>query len=217
MQSTHDKNNIYFKDFYKENIGPKVESLYLPIKRILDILFSLMLIILTFPIVMVTVVAVKCESHGPIFYKQVRVGLMGRKIVITKFRSMYMDAEKNGAQWAQKKDPRVTRVGKIIRRTRIDELPQLFSVLKGDLSLIGPRPERPNFTEEFSHKYPGFEKRLRIKPGLSGYAQINGGYDIDPGQKAKLDCYYINHLSFWIDVKIFISTIKIIFSGEGAR
>jgi len=166
---------------------------------------------------MVTVVAVKCESHGPIFYKQVRVGLMGRKIVITKFRSMYMDAEKNGAQWAQKNDPRVTRVGKIIRRTRIDELPQLFSVLKGDLSLIGPRPERPNFTEEFSHKYPGFEKRLRIKPGLSGYAQINGGYDIDPGQKAKLDCYYINHLSFWIDVKIFISTIKIIFSGEGAR
>lgn len=217
MQSTHDKNNIYFKDFYKENIGPKVDSLYLPIKRILDILFSLMLIILTFPIVMVTVVAVKCESHGPIFYKQVRVGLMGRKIVITKFRSMYMDAEKNGAQWAQKNDPRVTRVGKIIRRTRIDELPQLFSVLKGDLSLIGPRPERPNFTEEFSHKYPGFEKRLRIKPGLSGYAQINGGYDIDPGQKAKLDCYYINHFSFWIDVKIFISTIKIIFSGEGAR
>ena len=217
MQSTHDKNNIYFKDFYKENIGPKVDSLYLPIKRILDILFSLMLIILTFPIVMVTVVAVKCESHGPSFYKQVRVGLMGRKIVITKFRSMYMDAEKNGAQWAQKNDPRVTRVGKIIRRTRIDELPQLFSVLKGDLSLIGPRPERPNFTEEFSHKYPGFEKRLRIKPGLSGYAQINGGYDIDPGQKAKLDCYYINHLSFWIDVKIFISTIKIIFSGEGAR
>jgi len=217
LQSTHDKNNIYFKDFYKENIGPKVDSLYLPIKRILDILFSLMLIILTFPIVMVTVVAVKCESHGPIFYKQVRVGLMGRKIVITKFRSMYMDAEKNGAQWAQKKDPRVTRVGKIIRRTRIDELPQLFSVLKGDLSLIGPRPERPNFTEEFSHKYPGFEKCLRIKPGLSGYAQINGGYDIDPGQKAKLDCYYINHLSFWIDVKIFISTIKIIFSGEGAR
>lgn len=217
MQSTHDKNNIYFKDFYKENIGPKVDSLYLPIKRILDILFSLMLIILTFPIVMVTVVAVKCESHGPIFYKQVRVGLMGRKIVITKFRSMYMDAEKNGAQWAQKNDSRVTRVGKIIRRTRIDELPQLFSVLKGDLSLIGPRPERPNFTEEFSHKYPGFEKRLRIKPGLSGYAQINGGYDIDPGQKAKLDCYYINHLSFWIDVKIFISTIKIIFSGEGAR
>lgn len=217
MKSTHDKNNIYFKDFYKENIGLKVDSLYLPIKRILDILFSLILIILTFPIVMVTVVAVKCESHGPSFYKQVRVGLMGRKIVITKFRSMYMDAEKNGAQWAQKNDPRVTRVGKIIRRTRIDELPQLFSVLKGDLSLIGPRPERPNFTEEFSHKYPGFEKRLRIKPGLSGYAQINGGYDIDPGQKAKLDCYYINHLSFWIDLKIFISTIKIIFSGEGAR
>lgn len=217
MQSTHDKNNIYFEDSYRGNIGPKVDSLYLPIKRTLDILFSLILIILTLPIVMVTVVAVKCESHGPIFYKQVRVGLMGRKIVITKFRSMYMDAEKNGAQWAQKNDSRVTRVGKIIRRTRIDELPQLFSVLKGDLSLIGPRPERPQFTERFSHEYPGFEKRLRIKPGLSGYAQVNGGYDIDPGQKSKLDCYYIDHFGFLIDVEIFLDTIKIIFSGEGAR
>ncbi|WP_367366261.1 sugar transferase [Lentilactobacillus buchneri] len=217
MQSTHDKNNIYFKDFYKENIGPKVDSLYLPIKRILDILFSLMLIILTFPIVMVTVVAVKCESHGPIFYKQVRVGLMGRKIVITKFRSMYMDAEKNGAQWAQKNDPRVTRVGKIIRKARIDELPQLLNVLKGEMSLIGPRPERPMFTEKFSHEFPGFEQRLRIKPGLSGYAQIHGGYDINPGQKAKLDCYYINHVNFKMDAQIFISTIKIIVSGKGAR
>ncbi|KGH65162.1 UDP-phosphate N-acetylgalactosaminyl-1-phosphate transferase [Oenococcus oeni IOEB_C23] len=217
MQTTHEKGNMFFEDTYQHNIGPQIHSIYLPVKRVFDIFFSSILIIITFPIVMVAMLAIKIESKGPVFYRQLRVGLMDKKIVITKLRSMYVDAEKYGAQWAEKNDARVTKVGKFIRNTRIDELPQLFSVLKGDLSLIGPRPERPNFTEEFSHKYPGFEKRLRIKPGLSGYAQINGGYDIDPGQKAKLDCYYINHLSFWIDVKIFISTIKIIFSGEGAR
>lgn len=217
MKSTHDKNNIYFEDSYKENIGPEVDSLYLPIKRIFDIFFSLILIIGTFPIIIIVVIAIKMESKGPAFYKQVRVGLMGRKITITKLRSMYTNAEKNGAQWAQKNDPRITKVGRIIRKTRIDELPQLFNVLWGDLSLIGPRPERPQFTEEFSHEYPGFEQRLRIKPGLSGYAQINGGYDINPGQKAKLDCYYINHVNFKMDAQIFISTIKIIFSGKGAR
>lgn len=217
MQSTHDKNNIYFEDSYKENIGPEVDSLYLPIKRIFDIFFSLILIIGTFPIIIIVVIAIKMESKGPAFYKQVRVGLMGRKITITKLRSMYVNAEKNGAQWAQKNDPRITKVGRIIRKTRIDELPQLFNVLWGDLSLIGPRPERPQFTEEFSHEYPGFEQRLRIKPGLSGYAQINGGYDINPGQKAKLDCYYINHVNFKMDAQIFISTIKIIVSGKGAR
>lgn len=217
MKSTHDKNNIYFEDSYKENIGPEVDSLYLPIKRIFDIFFSLILIIGTFPIIIIVVIAIKMESKGPAFYKQVRVGLMGRKITITKLRSMYINAEKNGAQWAQKNDPRITKVGRIIRKTRIDELPQLFNVLWGDLSLIGPRPERPQFTEEFSHEYPGFEQRLRIKPGLSGYAQINGGYDINPGQKAKLDCYYINHVNFKMDAQIFISTIKIIVSGKGAR
>lgn len=217
MKSTHDKNNIYFEDSYKENIGPEVDSLYLPIKRIFDIFFSLILIIGTFPIIIIVMIAIKMESKGPAFYKQVRVGLMGRKITITKLRSMYINAEKNGAQWAQKNDPRITKVGRIIRKTRIDELPQLFNVLWGDLSLIGPRPERPQFTEEFSHEFPGFEQRLRIKPGLSGYAQIHGGYDINPGQKAKLDCYYINHVNFKMDAQIFISTIKIIVSGKGAR
>jgi len=215
LQSTHD--DMYFEDSYRRNIGSEKSSLYLPVKRIFDILFSLILIVITFPIIIIAIVAIRIESEGPVFYRQTRVGLMDKRITIIKLRSMYIDAEKNGAQWAEKDDPRVTKIGRIIRNTRIDELPQLFNVLKGDLSLIGPRPERPQFTEKFSHEYPGFEKRLRIKPGLSGYAQINGGYDINPGQKAKLDCYYIDHFNFWLDAKIFIYTVKIIFSGEGAR
>lgn len=208
---------MHFEGSYKETIGPEISSMYLPFKRGFDIFFSMILIVLTLPIIVIAMVAIKIESKGSVFYKQVRVGLMGKKITITKLRSMYIDAEKNGAQWAEKNDPRVTKVGKIIRNMRVDELPQLFSVLKGDLSLIGPRPERPQFTEKFSHDYPGFEKRLRVKPGLSGYAQVNGGYDIDPGQKAKLDCYYIDHFGLRIDIKIFIRTIKVVFSGEGAR
>lgn len=208
---------MHFEGSYKETIGPEISSMYLPFKRGFDIFFSMILIVLTLPIIVIAMVAIKIESKGSVFYKQVRVGLMGKKITITKLRSMYIDAEKSGAQWAQKNDPRVTKIGKIIRKTRIDELPQLFSVLIGDLSLIGPRPERPQFTEIFSHEYPGFEKRLRIKPGLSGYAQVHGGYDINPGQKAKLDCYYIEHFGFWLDVEIFMETIKIIFSGKGAR
>lgn len=215
MQSTHD--DMYFEDSYRRNIGSEKSSLYLPVKRIFDILFSLILIVITFPIIIIAIVAIRIESEGPAFYRQTRVGLMDKRITIIKLRSMYIDAEKNGAQWAEKGDPRVTKVGRIIRNTRIDELPQLFNVLKGDLSLIGPRPERPQFTEKFSHEYPGFEKRLRIKPGLSGFAQVHGGYDIDPGEKSMLDCYYIDHLSFAMDFKICIDTIKTIFTGEGAR
>ncbi len=142
---------------------------------------------------------------------------MGRHFTVTKLRSMYVDAEKRGAQWAEKEDPRITRVGHFIRKTRIDELPQLVAVLKGEMSLIGPRPERPAFTEQFSHEYPGFEQRLRIKPGLSGYAQVHGGYDIDPGEKAKLDRYYIENFGPMMDLGIFFETIKTVFTGEGAR
>lgn len=119
--------------------------------------------------------------------------------------------------WAKKNDSRVTKVGGFMRKTRIDELPQLLSVIKGDMSLIGPRPERPEFTEEFSHEYPGFEQRLLIKPGLSGYAQVHGGYDIDPGQKAKLDRYYIAHVGLKMDAQIFKDTIKTVITGDGAR
>ncbi|KRN23807.1 sugar transferase [Secundilactobacillus similis] len=202
---------------YREEIKGRVHSGYLPFKAMFDFCFALILFVVTLPLVVVAIIAVKLESKGPAFYHQVRVGLMGKHIKVTKLRSMYIDAEKHGAKWADKDDPRVTRVGHFLRKTRIDELPQLLSVLRGEMSLIGPRPERPEFTEEFSHEYPGFEQRLRIKPGLSGYAQVHGGYDIDPGQKAKLDCYYIDHFGLKMDAHVFFETIKTVITGEGAR
>lgn len=217
MEATNNRASKQFVETYLDNIKDRVHSGYLPIKRIFDFCFALILFILTLPLVLIAVIAIKIESKGPAFYHQVRVGLMGKHITIIKLRSMYVDAEKHGAKWADKNDPRVTGVGRFLRKTRIDELPQLINVIRGDMSLIGPRPERPEFTEEFSHEFPGFEQRLRIKPGLSGYAQVHGGYDIDPGQKAQLDCYYINHFGIRMDVQVFFETIKIIVTGEGAR
>lgn len=217
MEVTHGILRNHLIETYKDDIGRQVHSWYLPFKQFFDFFCSLVLFIITIPIVFLAVLFIKLESKGPAFYKQERVGLMGKHIVVTKLRSMYVDAEKAGAKWATKNDPRVTKVGHFLRKTRIDELPQLLSVLKGDMSLIGPRPERPEFTEKFSHEYPGFEQRLRIKPGLSGYAQVHGGYDIDPGEKAKLDCYYIDHIGLRIDVHIFVQTVKTVITGEGAR
>lgn len=127
------------------------------------------------------------------------------------------DAEKNGAQWAERDDPRVTKVGKFIRKTRIDELPQLWNVLKGDMSLIGPRPERPMFTAQFNNQIPVFVERLIVKPGLTGWAQVNGGYDITPREKLKYDLYYINNMNLLLDLKIILLTIKVVFTGNGAR
>lgn len=195
-----------------------VQSNYLPIKRLFDIFFSIILLIGTLPFVLLAIIAIKIETPGNVFYTQERVGLGGKIIRIRKLRSMYQDVEKkSGAMWAKEGDKRITKVGRFIRKTRIDELPQLLSVIKGDMSLIGPRPERPEFTEEFCKEYPGFEQRLRIKPGLSGYAQVNGGYDIDPGEKATLDRYYIAHLGILMDLYIFFSTIRVIVTGDGAR
>lgn len=130
---------------------------------------------------------------------------------------MYIDAEKNGAQWAKKNDARVTKIGAFIRRTRIDEIPQLINMLKGDMSLVGPRPERPIFTEQFNKEIPGFKNRIVVKPGITGWAQVNGGYDISPKEKLEFDIYYIKNLSLFMDVKIIFKTIKVIFTGEGAR
>lgn len=211
------RENNEVTETYINGIGDQIKSQYIPIKSTCDFLMALVLVIVTLPFVLLAVFAIKIESRGPVFYKQSRVGLMGEHIMITKLRSMYVDAEKNGAQWANKNDSRVTHVGKFIRKTRIDELPQLWNVLKGEMSLIGPRPERPAFTEKFSHEFPGFEQRLRIKPGLSGYAQVHGGYDIDPGQKAELDCFYIDHFSIEMDIEIFFDTIRTIITGKGAR
>ena len=130
---------------------------------------------------------------------------------------MRIDAEKYGAQWAEKNDKRITKVGKFIRITRIDEIPQLFNILKGDMSIIGPRPERPTFTKEFNDKIPGFINRLVVKPGLTGWAKVNGGYDITPKEKLKDDIYYIKNRSFLMDMNILIKTVRVVLTGKGAR
>jgi exopolysaccharide biosynthesis polyprenyl glycosylphosphotransferase len=192
-------------------------SLYPVCKRIFEIVFSISLLLFTLPLMVVVAIAIKLESRGPIFYKQERVGLNGKIFSIYKFRSMRVDAEKNGPQWAAKNDPRVTRVGKFIRKTRIDELPQLINVLKGDMSLIGPRPERPMFTEQFAKEIPGFKKRLQVKPGLTGWAQVNGGYEMTPREKFELDMYYIENESFRLDLQILLRTVWVVLSGHGAR
>lgn len=217
MEVTNYSDEEHHVETYRKNIKKQVSSWYIPFKTIFDVCFALLLLLVTAPVVLIAAIAIKIESKGPVFYHQTRVGLMGKHLTVTKLRSMYTDAEKNGAKWADKEDSRITKVGKVIRKTRIDELPQLLSVVKGEMSLIGPRPERPEFTEQFSHEFPGFEQRLRIKPGLSGYAQVHGGYEIDPGRKAELDCYYIDNFGLTMDAKVFIDTIKTVITGEGAR
>lgn len=192
-------------------------TFYLVFKRVFEIIFSIGLLLFTLPVLILTAIAIKLESPGPVFYKQERVGLNGKTFNIIKLRSMRTDAEKNGPQWAAKNDPRVTRVGQFIRKTRIDELPQLINILRGDMSLIGPRPERPMFTEQFDKEIPGFKNRLMVKPGLTGWAQVNGGYDATPAEKLELDLEYIRRQSFMMDLHILCKTVWIVISGNGAR
>ncbi|PIO83022.1 UDP-phosphate N-acetylgalactosaminyl-1-phosphate transferase [Loigolactobacillus backii] len=208
----------YVNHSFIEKLSEPVWTLYTPFKRLFDLVFATLLLIVTSPVVLLFMALVKLETPGDCFYSQERVGIMGKSFKITKLRSMYQDAEKkSGAMWAKKQDSRVTRVGHFMRKTRIDELPQLWSVIKGDMSLIGPRPERPKFTQQFSDQYPGFEQRLLAKPGLSGYAQVHGGYDDTPDQKAKNDRYYIEHFGVVMDLGIFFETIRVVITGDGAR
>lgn len=203
---------------YLQHIGEPVPKSKLFWKRFWDLVFGLIGFIISIPFIIIFGIIIKLTSKGPIFFKQERVGYMGKNFYVVKLRSMRNDAEaKTGAVWAQKNDPRVTPVGRFMRKTRIDELPQFWNVLKGDMSLVGPRPERPELTEKFYKKWPEFPQRLRIIPGITGYAQVNGGYDISPDEKCHLDNYYIEHYSFTFDMKIAFQTIKTMFTGDGAR
>lgn len=187
-------------------------------KRILDTILSVIALPMVIPVIILFGIWVKIDSKGPIFYSQIRLGKDGKEFRIFKLRSMVNNAEKNsGAVWALKEDPRITKVGKIIRRFRIDELPQFINVILGDMSLVGPRPERPDLTILFSKDIPGFEKRLEVKPGITGLAQVNGGYDISPKDKLVYDLQYIDSISLKNDVLILIKTIKVILFGHGAR
>lgn len=203
---------------FLNEIGKPVSGSSLVLKRIFDLTVGLIGTILSSPLIVVFAILVKTTSKGPAFYTQERVGLMGKPFMVIKLRSMYQNAEaKTGAVWAKKNDSRITPIGRFMRKTRIDELPQFWNVLKGDMSLVGPRPERPILTEQFSQRFPDFPKRLRIIPGITGYAQISGGYDITPDKKCKFDNYYIEHYSLLFDIKMLIGTVKIVITGDGAR
>jgi exopolysaccharide biosynthesis polyprenyl glycosylphosphotransferase len=203
--------------FFIENNSSLSSATYLMVRRLFDIVLAIAGLVVTFPLLVIFSIAIKLDTKGTVFYRQERVGVKGKYFKLLKLRTMEMDAEKDGPRWAGTNDPRVTRTGKYLRKTRIDELPQLINVLKGDMSMIGPRPERPVFTEIFNQKTPGFIKRLAIKPGLTGWAQVNGGYDITPEEKLAYDLEYIRKRSFFLDVKILLLTFKVVMTGEGAR
>lgn len=203
--------------YQQEILIERQRSYYEIFKRGFDIIFSLVLIVVTSPILLISLLIVFLQDFKNPLFSQERVGFGNKEYKMYKVRSMVHDAEKHGAQWAKKNDSRVTAFGKFIRKTRIDELPQLWNVLKGEMSLIGPRPEREIFYKEFEKTIPNFRDRLQVKPGLAGWAQINGGYDITPKEKLKLDLYYIENLSFKLEAKIFLKTIKVILTGDGAR
>lgn len=191
------------------------------VKRIFDMAASIAVLILTLPVLIVTALLIAIESHGPILYRQERVGQFGRPFVLLKFRSMRVDAEQNGnPQWAAKHDPRVTRIGAWIRKVRIDELPQLINVLKGDMSFIGPRPERPYFVNRLEEKIRFYGERHAVKPGISGWAQINYPYGAsldDARKKLEFDLFYVKNTTLLLDFIIFIRTVRVILNPEGAR
>jgi len=189
-------------------------------RRIFDFLGSLFLLILLSPVFLVTAVAIRLESKGPVFYTQQRLGKEGKVFRVYKFRSMVPDAEgKSGPVWAQKQDPRITKVGRFMRKTRIDELPQLMNVLEGDMSFIGPRPERPFFVEAFRKKIPFYMNRLKARPGITGLAQVTVGYDEtleDVKEKVARDIEYIEHMDSWMmNLKIILKTVLVVLRGEG--
>lgn len=190
-------------------------------KRLFDIAVAATLLLLTLPVMAVAAIAVRVESPGPVIYRQQRIGLYGAPFDILKFRSMREDAEVGGkAIWAEKNDPRVTRVGRVIRKLRIDELPQVWTVLKGEMSFVGPRPERPGFVDELSEKIRFYAERHVVKPGITGWAQINYPYGAsldDARQKLEYDLYYAKNYTPFLDLVIILQTIRVVLFPEGAR
>jgi len=198
-----------------------IRNVYARTKRIFDLILAILGAILLSPAMILTALLVKLTSKGPAIYTQTRVGLNGKHFKIYKFRTMKVDAEKNsGPVWATKNDNRLTPVGNFLRKSRLDELPQFFNIIQGNMSLIGPRPERPIFVEKFKQEISDYEKRLQIKPGITGLAQVWHRYDetiADVRKKIKYDLLYIKKCCFWTDLRILFRTVRVVLTGSGAR
>mgnify|MGYP001007448730 FL=1 len=206
--------------WFLENTGFEIyhNNFNLKAKRLLDLLFALLIGIFAAPVIVLAAIIVKLESKGPIFFIQERIGEGNKKFNIVKFRSMTTDAEKDGPQWASKNDNRVTKFGKIMRATRIDELPQLWNVLRGEMSFVGPRPEREYFIQQLEKEIPYYNLRHTVKPGLTGWAQVMYPYGAsveDAYRKLQYDLYYIKHHSIPFDVKVLLKTVTIVIFGKG--
>ena len=212
--------DVVYGNTFKEILKDISQPFEFSIRRFFDLFFSILLFLLFLPSWIVIAIAIKFDSPGTVLYSQERVGKNGRIFRIFKFRSMRADAEKySGPQLATQNDPRITRVGRILRKTRLDELPQLINVIVGDMSFIGPRPERPYFVEKYRREIPFYVNRLKVKPGLTGLAQVETGYDEsidDVRQKLKYDLYYIEHYnSITLNMKILLKTIWVVLTAQG--
>ena len=204
--------------WFLENVSRGEKKLYELLKRTLDITLAVIGAVASMVLFPFIALAIKLESKGSIFYKQKRVGRGGKTFQVIKFRTMIENAEQNGAVWATKEDSRVTKFGRFLRKTRLDELPQVMNIIKGEMSVVGPRAERPEFTEKLKKEIPFYEERLLVRPGLSGWAQINYGKDLDHNdtkEKLQYDLYYIKNRSFTIDMAVILKTIKTVLSATG--
>jgi sugar transferase (PEP-CTERM system associated) len=205
---------LVFSNGFKQRMVTRI------MKRFGDMMVAIGGLLVLFPLFLLVAFLIKVDSSGPVFYRQVRVGLRGRPFSIWKFRSMVQDAENAGAQWAQADDPRISRVGWWLRKTRVDEFPQLINVLRGEMSLVGPRPERPVFVQDLRKIIPYYDLRHTVRPGITGWAQVKFRYGAsaeDAHMKLQYDLYYVKRLSFGIDMSVLVQTVRVMLLGEGAQ
>ena len=207
------------KEYYIEDVGAVAKKpVYAFLKRAFDIVFALMLLLLLAVPMLIIAAIVKLSSKGPALYYQARLGLNGKPFNIIKFRTMYEDAESDGMRWSMgDDDPRITPVGRVLRKTHLDELPQMWCILTGDMSIVGPRPERPEYYDQFEQYIHGFRQRLKVQPGMTGLAQVSCGYFLKPEEKILYDVEYIKTRSVGLDLRILFETVKVVFCCEGVK